>query len=120
MRLEDLNNCTKGHFRRLHAPGEDFRNANRNTLVCDGVTMMKTVFSIVLLSLLANQAKAQADITFQNGYPTPESAAALRDELLYQRATQSYLWAMPLLNIFAMKEASERKFGRGYNVLPIW
>jgi len=58
--------------------------------------------------------------SFKSGYPTPEGAAKLRDELLYQRAVQSYLWALPALNMRAMKEGSEGKFGEGYNVLPIW
>ena len=81
-----------------------------------------TVAAVTAFAVFAGggTAGAQTAVTFENGYPTPEAAAALKDELLYQRATQSYLWAMPLLNIFAMKEASERKFGRGYNVLPIW
>ena len=52
--------------------------------------------------------------------PTKESAAALGDELLYQQAVQSYLWALPILNMYGMKEGSEGKFGKGYNVLPIW
>jgi hypothetical protein len=82
--------------------------------------MIKTFCSLGVVLLLSNMAESQDNIAFQNGYPTPESAAALKDELLYQRATQSYLWAMPLLNIWAMKEASEAKFGKGYNVLPIW
>src|SRR5215831_5194794 len=29
--------------------------------------------------------------------------ASIKEELLYQRATQSYLWALPLLNMRAMK-----------------
>ncbi len=40
--------------------------------------------------------------------------------MLFQRATQTYLWAMPLINTLGMKEGSERVFGAGYNVLPIW
>src|SRR5262245_5040757 len=59
-------------------------------------------------------------ITFKAGYPTPDAAAQLADELLYQRAVQSYLWALPIINMWAMKEASEKTFGNGYNVLPIW
>src|SRR5215469_8124909 len=51
---------------------------------------------------------------------TPETAQTLNDELLFQRATQTYLWAMPLLNTMGMKVGSEEKFGAGYNVLPIW
>ena len=59
-------------------------------------------------------------IDFKAGYPTPEATSQLADELLYQRAVQSYLWALPILNMWAMKEASEKRFGKGYNVLPIW
>lgn len=60
------------------------------------------------------------ETAFRNGYPTKESAANLKDELLFLCAVQSYLWAMPALNMYAMKEGSEKTFGAGYNVLPIW
>ena len=59
-------------------------------------------------------------IAFKGGYPTQDAEAELADELLYQRAVQSYLWALPILNMWAMKEGSESTFGNGYNVLPIW
>jgi hypothetical protein len=39
---------------------------------------------------------------------------------LFQRATQTYLWALPLINTLGMKVGSEKQFGAGYNVLPIW
>jgi hypothetical protein len=42
------------------------------------------------------------------------------DELLFQRATQAYLWALPLINTLGMKNGSEKAFGAGYNVLPVW
>ena len=61
-----------------------------------------------------------ADLPFQENRPTAETAQALRDELLFQRATQTYLWAMPLINTLGMKNGSEKIFGAGYNVLPIW
>jgi hypothetical protein len=35
-------------------------------------------------------------------------------------ATQIYLWALPLINTLGMKYGSEKVFGAGYNVLPIW
>jgi hypothetical protein len=57
---------------------------------------------------------------FNAGYPTKDSAAALNDELLLQRATQAYLWALPAVNLMAMKEGSEKAFGAGYNVFPVW
>jgi len=61
-----------------------------------------------------------ADLPFEGGYPTKEGVATLKDELLFQRAVQTYIWALPALNMYGMKEGSEQTFGKGYNVLPIW
>jgi hypothetical protein len=61
-----------------------------------------------------------ADAEFELGFPTPETAAKLRDELFFQRAVQAYMLTLPAINIWAMKEASERQFGAGYNILPTW
>jgi hypothetical protein len=61
-----------------------------------------------------------SQIPLQEGYLSKADSAALKDELLFQRAVQSYLWAQPALNIYAMKEGSERLFGKGYNILPVW
>jgi hypothetical protein len=57
---------------------------------------------------------------FPNGYPTTEAAAKLNDELLFQRAVQVYLWALPAINLMAMKEGSEKAFGADYNIFPVW
>jgi hypothetical protein len=79
------------------------------------------------LSGLATQAIAQsvrfdelANAPFSENRPTKATAQTLRDELLFQRATQAYLWALPLINTLGMKTGSEKVFGSGYNVLPIW
>ena len=76
---------------------------------------------------LAAQAFAQetsfdklATLPFAEGRPTKETAQTLRDELLFQRATQTYLWALPLINTLGMQVGSEKHFGAGYNVLPVW
>jgi hypothetical protein len=61
-----------------------------------------------------------ANLPFAENRPTKETAQTLRDELLFQRATQTYLWALPLINTLGMKVGSEKVFGSGYNVLPIW
>lgn len=61
-----------------------------------------------------------ANLPFAEDRPTAETARTLQDELLFQRATQTYLWAMPLINTLGMKVGSEEKFGSGYNVLPVW
>ncbi|WP_327139150.1 DUF1254 domain-containing protein [Nocardia sp. NBC_01327] len=61
-----------------------------------------------------------AEAGFDGGFPTAETVRLLRDELVFQRAVQSYLWSLPAINIWAMKEGSEATFGSGYHVLPIW
>jgi hypothetical protein len=43
-----------------------------------------------------------ANLPFSENRPTVETAKALRDELLFQRATQVYLWALPLINTLGM------------------
>jgi hypothetical protein len=70
----------------------------------------------------AQQARYDAlanSATFENR-PTAQSSQTLMDELLFQRATQAYLWALPLINTLGMKEGSEKVFGSGYEVLPVW
>ena len=76
---------------------------------------------------LATPAQAQtqrydalANQPFTGGYLSKDATAALKDELVFQRAVQSYLWALPALNMYGMKEGSEKVFGKGYNVLPIF
>lgn len=63
---------------------------------------------------------ALVDSPMVENRPTPETSKLLRDELLFQRATQTYLWALPLINTLGMKFGSEKVFGAGYNVLPVW
>ncbi len=58
--------------------------------------------------------------TVPENRPAKETARTLREELLFQRAAQTYLWALPLINTLGMKSGSEKVFGAGYNVLPIW
>jgi hypothetical protein len=64
--------------------------------------------------------EALSDLPFSENRPTQETAQTLRDELLFQRATQTYLWALPLVNTLGMKVGSEKVFGAGSNVLPVW
>jgi hypothetical protein len=89
----------------------------------------KIVGIVVLLAAasLGTPAQAQSDrydalanSAFVENRPTPETIKLLKDELLFQRATQTYLWAMPLINTLGMKVGSEKVFGAGYNVLPVW
>lgn len=61
-----------------------------------------------------------AGLPFVENWPADETAATLLEELAFQRAVQSYLWALPAMNVVAMKEGSERVFGAGYNIMPVW
>jgi hypothetical protein len=61
-----------------------------------------------------------ADQPFTNGFLSKDAIAALKDEQVFQRAVQTYTWMLPALNMYGMKEGSEKVFGKGYNVLPIW
>jgi hypothetical protein len=61
-----------------------------------------------------------ANAPFPGGYPAKESVQPLENELLFQQASQSYIWSLPAVNMWAMKEGSEKVFGAGYNVLPYW
>ncbi|MFN4895290.1 MAG: DUF1254 domain-containing protein [Pseudomonadota bacterium] len=85
------------------------------------------VITAIACAIIASEAKAQtsrfdelANASFTENRPGNEVAQILRDELLFQRATQTYLWALPLINTLGMKTGSESTFGAGYNVLPIW
>ena len=77
--------------------------------------------SITLCTSLAIQHQEKiANLPFVENRATADTAQTLRDEMLYHRATQTYLWALPLINTLGMQRGSEKAFGEGYNVLPVW
>jgi hypothetical protein len=62
-----------------------------------------------------------AVLPFKNDYPTKETASILQKELAFQRATQTYLWSLPAVNMVAMKEGHEALMdGEGYYKLGIY
>jgi hypothetical protein len=71
---------------------------------------------------MAQEARFEslADSAFAADRPTAETTRLLKGELVFQRASQVYLWALPVINLYGMKEGSEAKFGAGYNVLPVF
>src|SRR6516165_11369915 len=86
----------------------------------------KVLTALIFISATASahaqtdRYEALANSPMVENRPTSETAKLLKDELLFQRATQIYLWALPLINTLGMKVGSEKAFGAGYNVLPIW
>ncbi|WP_431236547.1 DUF1254 domain-containing protein [Mycolicibacterium aichiense] len=64
--------------------------------------------------------KSVADAEFQGGYPTDDATTTLTEELYFQRATQAYLWALPAVNMYAMKKGLGAVAGTGYNVMSVY
>ena len=60
-----------------------------------------------------------AKLPFPGAYPTKAAAATLKDELAFQRAVQSYLWSLPAMNMYAMREGQRKAFGDDSNILMI-
>jgi hypothetical protein len=89
---------------------------------CKLLTAMAMAFSVAASAGASPQSRynSLADTPFQGGYPTHDGIKTLQDELFFERAVQSYIWALPALNMVAMKEGAEKTFCSGYNVLAIW
>jgi hypothetical protein len=105
----------------------NFRKDTTTKTTTSHIFIASALVRVLAMSALATRALAQethfdklANLPFTEGRPTKETAQTLRDELLFQRATQTYLWALPLINTLGMQVGSEKTFGAGYNVLPIW
>jgi hypothetical protein len=88
-----------------------------------------TLLAVALMGALACTGSAIAQSTrwealsqlpFKESYPTPETSARLYDELQFQRAVQVYLWALPAMNMVAMRDGQTATFGGGNHVLAIW
>jgi hypothetical protein len=50
-----------------------------------------------------------ANLPFAENRATADTAQTLRDELLFHRATQTYLWGLPLINTLGMQVGSEKR-----------
>ena len=50
-------------------------------------------------------------LPFKENYLTPETSARLYGELQFQRAVQVYLWALPAMNMVAMRDGQAAAFG---------
>ena len=84
------------------------------------VTLVAALSQPISAQAQSERYDALANSPMAENRPTAETAKLLKDELLFQRAAQTYLWALPLINTLGMKVGSEKTFGAGYNVLPIW
>ena len=51
-------------------------------------------------------------LAFEGGYPTDATVTKLYDEMDFQRATQAYIWAMPIVSFAKWQEQHEKVFGQ--------
>src|SRR5579862_7575669 len=94
---------------------------------CAGILLLATLVAVQPLAGAIERANAAesryeslANAPFPGGYPSEEAGALLQKELFFEQGVQAYLWSLPAINMWAMKEGSEKVFGAGYNVLPYW
>lgn len=92
----------------------------RNILLSSVATVAMALGAISPATAQQARFDELAKLPFDFNRPTPETARTLKQNFDFQQATQAYLWAMPLINTFGMKFGSDKVFGTGYNVLPIW
>ena len=52
---------------------------------------------------------------YELGFPTPETSRKLFDEMDFQRAVQSYLWAYPAVSFESIRVVAKRDLGMDYN-----
>ncbi len=75
-------------------------------------------------SALNEEPKYWGDLVgmeFEGGaYPNPEQTQRIFDEYDFQRATQAFIWSLPAMNMYSMREGSEALFGKGNHILPVW
>src|SRR5262249_11494067 len=107
-----------------HSEGKSMRPQSTNwTSVL--LTFGASVGWLASPSLFSNSVRAQdstpliKQINNVNWLDDAE-AKSLVDELFYQRAVHAYMTMLPALNTIGMRDGSEKEFGAGYNVLPIW
>ena len=87
--------------------------------------LLNTVFLLACLALTginahAGQVPPLIEKLYNGNWPSDEEAQELLDQLYYQRAVHAYMTMLPALNTIGMRDGSEKAFGAGYNVLPIW
>jgi hypothetical protein len=58
-------------------------------------------------------------IELEADYPSAASVEKLYDELDFQRAVQSYIWATPLVSLEALRIANEKQWDVGFNAVGL-
>jgi hypothetical protein len=84
------------------------------------VSAVCTIIWFATIALAQETESALVRQLYNGGWPDKDTVAQLNKERLYQRGIEAYMMTLPVLNVIGMRDGSEAKFGKGYNVLPIW
>jgi len=49
-------------------------------------------------------------LPFEGGFPSVDAGTKLHAELQFQHAVQIYLWALPAMSLYSMRQAQEKQF----------
>ena len=80
-----------------------------------------TISAVFPAPAMAQETASPAVRLHYNGnWPSDKEAQQLRDELYYSMAIQAYMHMLPALNTIGLRDGSEKEFGGGYNVIPMW
>ena len=80
-----------------------------------------TVSGLTAMQVQAQETRSPLVRQMYNGnWPSEKEGQELRDELFYNQAIQAYMTMLPALNTIGLRDGSEKAFGAGYNVLPMW
>ncbi|MCA0403565.1 MAG: DUF1254 domain-containing protein [Proteobacteria bacterium] len=91
--------------------------------------MMKKILAILLINstLFSSSIAFSQENTsplvgqmYDGKWPDQKTVTKYIQDAYYQRAITAYFLTLPILNVIGMRDGSESKFGKGYNILPIW
>ena len=90
------------------------------------ITIMSLVLGGTVTTTKADETQAGsthydelAKLPFPGAYPTKQADTTLKNELVFQRGVQTYLWALPAMNMYAMRAGQKKVFGDASNILII-
>jgi hypothetical protein len=78
------------------------------TILLAALAVSAAVASVVRADTVATRV---GNLEFQGSYPTDATIEKLYDERDFQRATQAYIWALPIVGMAQWQKAHEEVFG---------
>jgi len=60
------------------------------------------------------------NLSFEYGYPSKRTVTGLYDELDFQRATQAYIWGLPIVSMAVWQQVTKKTFGAGNGDIVVY